>query len=82
MYLSGGNALLSSAGNYVIWSARLGSPRYTVWNPAEQVQIKSYYIITRESLARKGIYGHLTRMLTVDKIVNVNASKAPFKAKN
>ena len=30
----------------------------------------------RKTLAIKSIYNHLTRMMTVDKIINVNASKA------
>ena len=55
MYLSGGsatiNGLLSPTGNYVIWSAHLGPPVYTEWNQAEQMEIKSYYVITRETLA-------------------------------
>ena len=59
MYLSGVNAtangLLSLAGNDVIWSAHLMSPRYKGQNPAERAEIKSYYIITRETLAHKSI---------------------------
>ena len=68
MYLSGGNATASMS----FLPAR---------NPAEQAEIKSYYIIIRETLAHKSIYDHLTRMATVDKIINVNASKAPREAK-
>ena len=46
------------------------------------MEIKSYYIITRETLVHKCIYTHLTRMATVDEIINVNASRVPQKAKN
>ena len=78
MYLSGGNttanAALSLARNYVIWSVHL---RYTRWNLAERVEIKSYNIIPREILAHKSIYDNLTRMATVDEVINVNASKVP-----
>ena len=52
MYLSEGNTTVSmsvmAAGNYVIWLARL---RYTRRNAAERVEVKSYYVITRETLA-------------------------------
>ena len=85
MYLSGGNATakisLSLAENDVIWSACLKSPTYTGRNLAEWVEI-SHYINMRETLVRKSIYDHLTRMVTVDDIINVNASKAPWEAKN
>ena len=84
MYLLGGdttaNASLSLARNYLIWSNYLRSPGYTRQNPAEQADIKSYYIITREHLVT--IYDHLTRMATVDEIVNANASKVPWEAKD
>ena len=81
MYLSGGNAtaseLLPPAGNNVIRAARLGSPRYTTHNLAKWVEIKSYYLITRENLAHKNIYDHLTRMTAVVEIKNANVLKAP-----
>ena len=86
MYLSGGNATakvsLPLAEEYVIWSARLGSPRYTGHNMAERVEIKSHYIIMRENLVPKSTYDHLTRMTTVDEIINVTASKAQWQAKH
>ena len=41
--------------------------------------IKLYYIITKETLAHKGIYDHLTRMVTVYEIINTNASKSPMR---
>ena len=51
MYLSGGNATRSESltppGNYVMWS------EYKRQNPAERADIKSYYVITRETLAHK-----------------------------
>ena len=75
-------ALLYPAGNDVIWLARLKSPGYTGWNLAEWAEMKSYYIITRETLVHKSIYDHLIRLVTVDEIINVNASKAPWKANN
>ena len=75
------NASLSPAGNYVIRSACHGSPKYPRQNLAEQAEIKSYYVIKRESLAHKSIYDHLTRMATGDEITNVNASKALLEAK-
>ena len=57
MYLSEGNATanvsLLPARNYVILSARLGSLGYTGPYLAERPEIKSYYIITRETLACK-----------------------------
>ena len=68
--------------NYVIWSGCLGSPGILDENPAEQVEIKSYYVIMRETLAHKAFYDHLTRMTTVDKIINVNSSEVPWKANN
>ena len=49
--------------------------------PDEWAEIKSYYIITRETLTHKSIYDYLTRMMTVDDILNVNAPKAPWEAK-
>ena len=86
MYLLVGNAtataLSSPARNYVIWLARLGSHGYTGQNPAELAEIKSYYIIMRETLAHKSTYDHLIKIETVDKIINANASKAPQKATN
>ena len=66
------NRLLSLSGNDLIWSGQPGSPKYEGWNPTEWVEIKSYYINTRETLAHKSIYDHLTRMATVDEIINVN----------
>ena len=75
MYLSGGgnaSANVSLARNYAIWSALLRSPGYKGQNPAGRAEIKSYYI-TREML---------TRMVTVDEIINVNASKGLWKAQN
>ena len=85
MYLSGRNGtvnvLLSLGGNYVIWSAHLGSHRYTGQNLAEWTEIKSYYVIMRETLVHKSIYDHLTRMTTVDEIINANASKVPWEGK-
>ena len=83
MYLSGVNATanrLSPAVNYVIWSARLGSPGYTEYNPAEWSEIKSHYVMI-ETLAHKSIYDHLTRMATVDEIINMNVSKVSWRAK-
>ena len=86
MYLSGGNATASAslppAGNYLILPGRFGSPGYTRRNPAERAEIKSYYVIMRETLVHKSIYNHLTRLTTVDKIINTNALKAPWKAKS
>ena len=62
----------------------VGSPQ-VLWvkgqNLVEQVKIKSYYIVTRETLAHKSIYDDSTRMATVDEIINANASKGPRKAK-
>ena len=52
-------ASLLPAGNDVIWSAHLGSPGYTERNLAERLEIKSYYVITIETLAHKSIYDHL-----------------------
>ena len=68
--------ILSPARNYVIWSASLRSPGYTGWNLAERPEIKSYYVIMTETIVQNSIYDPLTRMETVDKIINVNASKA------
>ena len=34
-----------------------------------------------KTLAHKSIYDHLTRIATVNEIVNVNVSKAPWKVK-
>ena len=60
MYLLGGNTTASvsllPAINYVMWSDHLRSLRYTRWNPAEWIEIKSYYIIMRETLVHKCIY--------------------------
>ena len=47
-----------------------------------EAEIKSYYVTTREMLALKSIYDHLTRTTAVDEIMNANASKVPQKAKN
>ena len=66
------NASLSPARNDVIWSARLGSPGYTVQNPNERMEIKLSYIITRETLVHKSIYNLLARMVTGNEIINVN----------
>ena len=86
MYLLAGNTTASMSsppvGNYVMWSGRLRSARYNGWNPAEWVEIKSGYVITRGTLEHKSIYNHLTRTATVDEIINVNRSKAPQKANN
>ena len=76
------NGSLLPTRNDVIWSARLRTPGYKKQNPAELAEIKSYYIIMRETLVRKRLYHHLTRMVTGDEIINTNASKAPWKAKN
>ena len=46
------------------------------------MEFKSYYVITRETLAHKRIYDNLTRMVTVDGKINSNAAKAPWKATN
>ena len=54
---------------------------YTGRNLPVRVEIKSYYVITREILAHKSIYDHLIRMATVDEIVNVNVSNGQQKAK-
>ena len=78
MYLSGGKTTANASsllpGSNVIWLAHVGSPENKGWNLAELVEIKSYYAITRETLAHKIIYDHLTRIETVDKIINVTAS--------
>ena len=85
MYSSGGNAtansLLLPTENYVVLSARLGSPGYIRRNPTEQQILRSDYIITREALVHKSIYGHLTRMITMDEIINANALKMPQNTK-
>ena len=60
-------------------SARLESPG---GNLAMWAKSKSYYIIMRETLACKSIYDQFTTRTTVDKIINENASKAPWKAKS
>ena len=88
MYLLGVNTTtngsLSPTGNYVMWSGCLGSPRHKGQIPAElggnYVTLR-HYKNTRETLAHKSIYCHLTRMVTVDEIINMNASKAPQEAK-
>ena len=81
MYLFGGNTTAypssSPARNDVIWSARLGSPRYTRPNLADRAEIKSYYVITKETLAHKSIDDHLTSMVSVDEIINAIALKVP-----
>ena len=86
MYLSGGNATvnasLSPVRKEVIWLARLGSPRYIRRNSAKWVEFKSYFVITRETLAHKTIFDHLTRIVIVDEIINANTSKAPQRAQN
>ena len=86
MYLLGGNAtasaLLQPARNYAIWSGHLGSPGYKGRNVAEWVEIKSYYVTSKETLAHKSIYDHLTRIAAVNKIINAKTSKAPPEAKN
>ena len=86
MYLSGGNATANTslllARNYILWLARLRSAGYEGRNLAEWVEIKSYYIIMREILVHKSIYDDLTRIATVDEIINANTSKVPWKAKN
>ena len=86
MYLSGGNATtnasLSPTRNDVIWAVHLGFPGCTRRNPAEWVEIKSYYITTREALVHKYINNHLTRMATVDEIINATASKATWEGKD
>ena len=43
---------------------------------AEWVEIKLYYVITREILVHKNIYNHLTRMATVDETINANGKGA------
>ena len=58
--------------------ALLGIPDET---RAKWMKIKSYYIITREYLMRIIIYDHLSRMTTVDEIINANALKIPRNAK-
>ena len=79
MYFSRGDATacpsLLLAGYYIIWPAWLGSPGYTGRNLAKWVEIKSYYIITRETIAHKNIYDHLSRMVTVYKIINAKPQK-------
>ena len=40
-----------------------------------------YYVIMREILVHKSLYDHLTRMITVDEIINMNASKVPCQAR-
>ena len=67
---------LSPARNYVIWSAHLRSPRHPGRNPTEQVDINSHYVITRVTL----VHDHITRVAIIDKIINANDSKAPWKA--
>ena len=67
------DASLMRGRNYIV-------ARYTGENPAAHVEIKSYYVIMRETLARKCIYNKFTTTTTVDEIINVNASKAPCKA--
>ena len=78
------NESLWLPGNYVIWSPCIRFPGHKGQNPTERAEIKSYYVrkLTKETLAHKSIYDHLTRMATVDKIINANASKAPREAKN
>ena len=76
------NASLLPAGIYVVCLGRLESPGYKRRNLAEQVEIISYYVITRETLVHKSIYDHLTRMATIDEMIYANASKAQRKAKN
>ena len=51
------NTFLWPARNHVIWLARLASPRQ---NTVEQVEIKSYYVIMRETLVHKNIYDQFT----------------------
>ena len=70
---------LPPAGNVIMWSAFFGSPEYNGRNPAET---KSNFVIMRETLAHKNFYDNLTRMATVDDIINANASKALLEATN
>ena len=49
---------------------------------SEQAVIKSYYVITRETLAHKSMYDNLTGMVIVEEIINAIASKVPKEAKN
>ena len=58
MYLSGGNTTTSTslplAEKYIIWSARIEfPPGWKGQNPAESAEIKSFYIITRETLVQQ-----------------------------
>ena len=73
------NGSLSPVGNDIIWLAHFRSPGI---RDKTRLEMKSYYVITRETLAYKSICDHLTRMATVDEIINTNAPKAPLKAKN
>ena len=45
-------------------------------------EIKSYYIIMRETLVRKSIYDQFSTTTTVDEIINMNTWKEPQKAKS
>ena len=66
------DASLMQGGNYVMASARLGSPGYTGANMAAQMEITSFYVILRETLVHKSIYGQFTMTTTVDRIINAN----------
>ena len=57
------------------------SPMVIRANPAACVEIKSYYVIMRETLAHKIIYDQFTIMATVGEIINANTSNAPQQAK-
>ena len=72
---------LPRAGNDVIRSAHLVLRGILDENQAECMDIKSYYIITREILAHKSMYINLTRITIAYDIINANALKAPWKAK-
>ena len=77
------NALLTQARNYIIASARLGSPGYTEANEAAWTEIKSHCVLTRETwFAKAFTTRQFTTRTTQDKIINTNASKAPRKSKS
>ena len=58
-----------ATGYHVIWSATSGLPG----NMAELVEIKSYYIIRRETLAHKSIYDQFTTTTALVKIIHAKA---------
>ena len=68
------------AGNDVIYGQLASDPLGI--SDETQLSRRKLSNIMRETLAHKSIYDHLTWMTTVDEIINVNASKVPWKAKN